>query len=115
MGSVSERPATIAHVSRRRSMRGQLVQRGRGATGAFATADRRGYTISHRTSQRKPKIPENPNAERQPNWIAIQGIASAATAPPTLDPLSKIATATLLSCGGKNSATALLAPGQFKP
>ena len=31
------------------------------------------------------------------------------------DPLSKIATATLRSAAGKNSATALFAPGQLNP
>ena len=38
----------------------------------------------------------------------------AASAPPTLEPLSKIATATLRSWLGNHSATVLLAPGQLK-
>src|ERR1700735_3739133 len=54
-------------------------------------------------------------AHRQPNANAIHGIASAAKAPPTLDPLSKIATATLRSWLGNHSATVLLAAGQLKP
>src|SRR5260370_42448419 len=62
-----------------------------------------------------PRIPENAKAERQPNWIAIHGMQRAASAPPTLDPLSKMATARPRSRGGKHSATALLAPGQLKP
>src|ERR1700735_1727107 len=54
-------------------------------------------------------------AHRQPNANAIHGIASAAKAPPTLEPLSKIATATLRSWLGNHSATVLLAAGQLKP
>src|ERR1700742_3323937 len=45
----------------------------------------------------------------------MRGIASAATAPPTLEPLSKSATATLRSSLGNHSATVLLAPGQLNP
>src|ERR1700692_2104275 len=63
----------------------------------------------------KPRTPEKTNDQRQPNANAIQGIASAAKAPPTLEPLSKIATATLRSWLGNHSATVLLAAGQLKP
>ncbi len=47
--------------------------------------------------------------------MAIKGIDSAATAPPTLEPLSKMATERLRSWLGNHSATVLLAPGQFRP
>src|ERR1700753_1230806 len=50
-----------------------------------------------------------------PNSMAIQGMTIAASAPPTLEPLSKIATATLRSWLGNHSATVLLAAGQLKP
>src|ERR1700687_5254242 len=66
-------------------------------------------------SHARPRTPEKANADRQPNWIAIHGMQIAARAPPTLDPLSKMATARPRSCGGKHSATALLAPGQLNP
>src|ERR1700733_14334134 len=70
---------------------------------------------NHITNQTNPSAPENRNDHRQPKAIAIQGIAIAANAPPTLDPLSKIATARLRSSLGNHSATVLLAPGQLKP
>src|ERR1700761_8795531 len=66
-------------------------------------------------SHTKPSEPENTNDHRQPKWMAIHGITSAATAPPTLEPLSKMATATLRSWLGNHSATVLLAAGQLKP
>src|SRR5579862_6081429 len=47
--------------------------------------------------------------------MATQGMVSEAIAPPTLDPLSKIATATPRSFAGNHSATVLLAPGQLQP
>src|SRR6202012_414960 len=72
-------------------------------------------TRSQSINQTKPINPENTNAARQPNRTATKGITIAATAPPTLDPLSKIATATLRSWLGNHSATVLLAPGQLKP
>ena len=59
--------------------------------------------------------PEKTKAARQPNDKAIKGMTSAATAPPTLEPLSKMATAKLRSWLGNHSATVLLAPGQLKP
>src|SRR5689334_8147184 len=74
-----------------------------------------GHTINHQASHAKPSRPENANAVRQPKCSAISGIVSAAIAPPTLEPLSKIATAIPRSCGGKLSATAFDAPGQLKP
>src|ERR1035438_9517999 len=67
------------------------------------------------SSQTNPISPETTKAERQPNLIAISGIDNAATAPPTLEPLSKMATARLRSWLGNHSATVLLAPGQFRP
>src|ERR1700760_5033203 len=66
-------------------------------------------------NQPNPSIPENTKDQRQPKTIAIQGITRAARAPPTLEPLSKIATARLRSSLGNHSATVLLAPGQLKP
>src|ERR1700693_2526335 len=66
-------------------------------------------------NQTNPRIPENTKDQRQPKGIAIQGITRAAKAPPTLEPLSKIATARLRSSLGNHSATVLLAPGQLKP
>src|SRR5580698_9827994 len=66
-------------------------------------------------SHRNPSSPEKMKDHRQPNSIAIHGMTSAANAPPTLDPLSKMATATLRSSLGNHSATVLLAPGQLKP
>src|SRR5271156_3805502 len=60
-------------------------------------------------------MPENTKDQRQPNSNATQGMTSAAKAPPTLDPLSKMATATLRSWLGNHSATVLLAAGQLKP
>src|ERR1700761_1928898 len=66
-------------------------------------------------NQPNPSIPEKTKDQRQPNSIAIQGITKAAKAPPTLDPLSKMATATLRSWLGNHSATVLLAAGQLKP
>src|SRR3984885_11476280 len=66
-------------------------------------------------NQTNPSSPEKTKDHRQPNDNAIHGIASAAKAPPTLEPLSKIATATLRSWLGNHSATVLLAAGQLKP
>src|ERR1700740_3583655 len=66
-------------------------------------------------NQTNPSTPENTKDQRQPKAIAIQGITRAAEAPPTLEPLSKIATARLRSSLGNHSATVLLAPGQLKP
>src|ERR1700733_3929762 len=60
-------------------------------------------------------MPEQTKAHRQPTARAIQGMTRAARAPPTLEPLSKIATARLRSSLGNHSATVLLAPGQLKP
>src|SRR5271156_738404 len=60
-------------------------------------------------------MPENTKDQRQPNSNATQGMTSAAKAPPTLEPLSKMATATLRSSLGNHSATVLLAAGQLKP
>src|SRR5580704_8005752 len=54
-------------------------------------------------------------ADRQPKAKAINGIDIAAMAPPTLEPLSKMATARLRSWLGNHSATVLLAPGQLNP
>src|SRR4051812_29658355 len=82
---------------------------------ARAAFDGAGYTRSHHTNHANPRIPENAKAVRHPNLRAIHGIHNAASAPPMLDPLSKMATASPRSCGGKHSATALLAPGQLKP
>src|SRR6476661_1182865 len=62
-----------------------------------------------------PRKPDNTNADRQPNFSAMSGMATAAMAAPTLDLLSKMATATLRSLAGNHSATTLLAPGQFIP
>src|ERR1035438_7976190 len=47
--------------------------------------------------------------------MEISGIVTAATAAPTLEPLSKMATAIPRSRAGNHSATTLLAPGQLKP
>src|ERR1700733_174154 len=66
-------------------------------------------------SQTKPSVPEKTKAHRQPNASAIHGIARAANAPPTLEPLSNMATARPRSSLGNHSATVLLAPGQLKP
>src|SRR3984885_5660146 len=66
-------------------------------------------------NQTNPSSPEKTKDHRQPNANAIHGIMRAAKAPPTLEPLSKIATATLRSWLGNHSATVLLAPGQLKP
>src|ERR1700733_4960439 len=66
-------------------------------------------------NQTNPSSPEKTKDHRQPNSSAIHGMASAAKAPPTLEPLSKIATATLRSWLGNHSATVLLAAGQLKP
>src|SRR4051812_29832614 len=63
----------------------------------------------------EPSAPDTRKAYRQPNRRGIHGITTAASAPPTLEPLSKIATAKPRSCAGNHSATALLAPGQFTP
>src|ERR1700678_4264866 len=54
-------------------------------------------------------------ADRQPNANVMMGILTAATPPPALEPLSKIATARLRSWLGNHSATVLLAPGQLNP
>src|SRR5579871_4576990 len=70
---------------------------------------------SHAISHTNPSEPENANAQRQPIHAATGGIARMASAPPTLDPLSKMATATLRSLPGNHSATVLLAPGQLNP
>src|SRR5579862_547443 len=70
---------------------------------------------NHIASQIKPSAPEKTNAQRQPSSNAMIGMTTAATAPPTLEPLSNIATASPRSSRGNQSATALLAPGQFKP
>src|ERR1700735_5190519 len=59
--------------------------------------------------------PEKTNDHRHPQYSAITGITMAAIAPPTLEPLSKSATATLRSSFGNHSATVLLAPGQLNP
>src|SRR5580698_1779195 len=66
-------------------------------------------------SQINPSSPEDTKAHCQPKASAIHGIARAAKAPPTLEPLSNIATAILLSSAGNHPATALLAPGQLNP
>src|ERR1700760_1351953 len=66
-------------------------------------------------NQPNPSIPENTKDQRQPKTIAIQEITRAARAPPTLEPLSNIATAKPRSSLGNHSATVLLAPGQLKP
>src|ERR1700692_630994 len=66
-------------------------------------------------SQTKPSVPEKTKPHPQPNASAIHGIARAANAPPTLEPLSNMATARLRSSLGNHSATVLLAPGQLKP
>ena len=63
----------------------------------------------------KPRAPEKANAHRQPHSMATHGIMTAARAPPTLEPLSKMATAILRSWLGNHSATVLPAPGQLKP
>src|ERR1700677_1283798 len=60
-------------------------------------------------------IREKTKDQRQPKVNAITGISNAASAPPTLDPLSNMATARLRSSLGNHSATVLLAPGQLKP
>src|SRR3954452_21896960 len=70
---------------------------------------------NHATSQTKPSTPEKANDQRHPKTSATQGMTSAASAPPTLDPLSKMATARLRSSAGNHSATVLLAPGQLIP
>src|SRR3984957_10331822 len=70
---------------------------------------------SHIANQTKPSSPEKIKDQRQPNANAIQGITRAARAPPTLEPLSKMATARLRSSLGNHSATVLLAAGQLKP
>src|SRR5271170_319487 len=70
---------------------------------------------NHAASHTKPRTPEKTNDQRQPNASAIQGITKAASAPPTLEPLSKMATAMLRSSLGNHSATVLLAAGQLKP
>lgn len=70
---------------------------------------------NHPINQRNPSIPEKANAHRQPAASAIQGITRAAKAPPTLESLSKIATARPRSSFGNHTATVLLAPGQLKP
>src|SRR5580704_9287160 len=70
---------------------------------------------SQRASQRKPSTPEKTNVERQPKANATRGRISAASAPPTLEPLSNTATARLRSWLGNHSATVLVAPGQLKP
>src|SRR3984885_2088310 len=60
-------------------------------------------------------MPEQTKAHRQPTARGIQGMTRAARAPPTLEPLSKMATARLRSWLGNHSATVLLAAGQLKP
>src|SRR3954452_3037038 len=71
--------------------------------------------MSHNANQAKPSAPETRKAYCQPKRIVIQGIKTAASPPPTLEPLSNIATAKPRSPGGNHSATALLAPGQLTP
>src|ERR1700722_4657140 len=66
-------------------------------------------------NQMKPSSPEKTKDHRQPNLKAINGMTIAAKAPPTLEPLSKIATAMLRSWPGNHSATVLLAAGQLNP
>src|SRR5580698_4923086 len=70
---------------------------------------------SHISNQTNQSRPEKIKDQRQPNARAIQGIARAARAPPTPEPLSKMATARLRSSLGNHSATVLLAAGQLKP
>src|ERR1700730_3643783 len=50
-----------------------------------------------------------------PNCEYSQITITGATAPPTAEPLSKIATAIPRSDSGNHSETALVAPGQFAP
>src|SRR5947209_15483282 len=70
--------------------------------------------MRHTTSQANPNRPVMMNAGRQlPNDeyspITIRG----ATAPPTAEPLSNVATARPRSDSGNHSETALVAPGQL--
>src|SRR5262245_10162788 len=62
----------------------------------------------------KPSNPVITNAGRQlPSRVWSQIASGPATAPPTADPLSKIATAIPRSDFGNHSDTALVAPGQL--
>src|SRR5215472_1774519 len=61
-----------------------------------------------------PNRPVITNAGRQlPNDWYSQTTSTGAIAPPTADPLSKMATASPRSDSGNHSETALVAPGQF--
>ena len=75
--------------------------------------DGRRATTSPTTQSRASRKKQTPSASQMPT--RSRESTRAAKAPPTLEPLSKMATARLRSSLGNHSATVLLAAGQLKP
>src|SRR5881296_2657975 len=66
-------------------------------------------------SQKNPSSPAVRKAYRHPRAFATKTTNGGAMTAPTLEPLSKMATASPRSRAGNHSATVLLAPGQLQP
>src|SRR5258706_4765039 len=73
MGSARNLPATMAHVWRTVRRRSHGTLGAAEAAGAAKVASGLRYSASHRKSHRKPRGPVTTNAQRQPQFSAING------------------------------------------
>src|SRR5882762_299257 len=116
MGSARNLPATMAHVWR------TVRSRSHGTLGAAEAAEAAGaakvasglrYSESHRKSHKNPSDPVTTNAQRQPQFSAINGTMSGVRIAPVLVPALKMPVARARSSLGNHSPTLLMAPGKL--